>query len=125
MAVSSEFPSAGFSSESSVPDCLPITVIDDSVSRRYLKLPIYPISARGRSAVNELSPPRGWKKLRDLAQNETDPEKLATMLTRLNVMLSKQEKKKASHEETVAHAERTNIIALTEATLYQRSRRRQ
>ena len=72
--------------------------------------------------MNELSPPRGWKKLRDLAQNETDPEKLATMLKRLNVMLRKQEKKKASHEEAVVHAERTNIIALSDATLYQRSR---
>jgi hypothetical protein len=43
--------------------------------------------------MKEASPPRGWKKLRDLAQNETDPQKLAAMLKRLNVMLSKQEKK--------------------------------
>ena len=43
-----------------------------------------------RSAVKEASP-RGWKKLHDLAQSETDSKNLAEMLKRLNVMLSRQE----------------------------------
>jgi len=47
----------------------------------------------GRSTVDESSPPREWKELHDLAQKETDPKKLAAMLKRLDVMLSKQEKK--------------------------------
>ena len=49
-----------------------------------------------RSAVKEAQPPRGWRKLHDLAQSETDSKNLAEMLKRLNVMLSRQEMKKGS-----------------------------
>ena len=48
--------------------------------------------------MNESSPPRGWKKLHDLAQKETDPKKLAAMLKRLNDMLTKQEKKASKNK---------------------------
>ena len=47
--------------------------------------------------MKEAQPPRGWKKLHDLAQSETDSKSLAGMVMRLNVMLSRQEMKKGSN----------------------------
>jgi hypothetical protein len=47
--------------------------------------------------VKEAQPPRGWKKLHDLAQSETDSKNLAGIVMRLNFMLSRQEMKKGSN----------------------------
>jgi hypothetical protein len=43
--------------------------------------------------MKQPSPPRGWKKLHDLAQNESDPATLAILIERLNSLLDDQQKR--------------------------------
>jgi hypothetical protein len=50
--------------------------------------------------------PRGWKKLHDLAQNESDPRKLATLIERLNSLLDDHEKMLATPANKTAKGEK-------------------
>jgi hypothetical protein len=63
-------------------------------------------SKKARPYMKQSSAPRGWKKLHDLAQNESDPKKLATLIERLNSVLDHHEKMLANPAHKTAKGEK-------------------
>jgi hypothetical protein len=56
--------------------------------------------------MKQSAPPRGWKKLHDLAQNESDPTTLATLIERLNSLLDDQQKMLTTQAKKTAAGEK-------------------
>jgi hypothetical protein len=61
---------------------------------------------RNEASMKQPPAPRGWKKLHDLAQNESDPKKLATLIDRLNSLLDDHEKMLATPANKTAKGEK-------------------
>jgi len=52
--------------------------------------------------VNSLDEPKGWRKLQTLAQNESDPQRLESIINEMNLLLDRHEKMTASRQATAS-----------------------